>query len=122
MDCTDIFKGGHGPTTENPVFKVVVCAMTDEAINAYKNSDDEKVDVTLTLNGHELDVRRVFQIMHDTYEKQVADKAKQLVKEKFVDLYDMISDLESRIMPEIDSRLEDWEKTYSLESVALITV
>ena len=111
MDCTDIFKGGNSPDEENPVFQMVVCALTEEAIDAYKGSGEgDKVDVTLTLNGHELDVRYAFQSLFDAFDNAVAQKAKSLVRERFRDVNDLLYDLENRINPEIESRLEEWEK------------
>jgi len=68
------------------------------------------IDVKLTVNGVELDLKAFVDYWQSQVHELITERAKELVKEKFVDLTNLVCDLEERIKPEIDKRLEDWEK------------
>jgi hypothetical protein len=77
-----------------------------------KTESGIECDVKLTVNGIEIDLESFIEHWQSQVHRMIKEEAIELVKEKFADLNDMLYDLEERIKPEIENRLEDWEKEY----------
>jgi len=70
----------------------------------------EEVDIQLTIGGVEIDFKKVVDLWQGQVKRMVREEAEEIVKGKFVDVQDILEDLERRLEPEIKSRLDDWEK------------
>lgn len=78
-----------------------------------KNWDENKnviLDVKLTINGIEIDVKKFMDLWQDNVIRLVEDKAKSFLSDKFNDIQYKLNDLNERVESEIEQRLEDWEK------------
>jgi hypothetical protein len=75
-----------------------------------KTKDDNILDIMLTVNGHELNFESFVKRWQKQVHELIAKEAKDLVEEKFAYISDLVYELTERIKPEIDKRLEDWEK------------
>lgn len=67
-------------------------------------------DMKLTVNNHELDLQLFLEHWQSQIARMIKEKAKEIIKEKFRDMDEILYDLEERLKPEIEKRLEDWEK------------
>ncbi len=72
------------------------------------------LDLKLTLGDHEIDLNSYFKRWQTGVQERIMERAKNLVLDKFVDLEEMVCDLKERLEPEIEKRLEDWEKECEL--------
>jgi len=77
-----------------------------------KTPDGVVVDVKLTVNGIEIDLKSFVDYWQSQVDSIITSKARELINDKFADLNDMFYDLEERLRPEIDKRLDDWEKEF----------
>jgi hypothetical protein len=66
--------------------------------------DSRRLDVKVTINGVEVPVREVFSILGEHYEAvmdqlaaKIEDRARELIKEKYNDVYSALQDLEKRM-------------------------
>jgi len=88
------------------------------SINESEISDQLKktkeVEVTLTIGGFPVDLRAFVdqwqKQVNDEYKKRIKDKATELFDSKFMDVRELLTDLEERLEKEVEERLEDWEK------------
>jgi len=67
-------------------------------------------DLILTANGHEIDIQAFVDHWESQVDRIIEEKAQELLSERFREISDLLVDLEERIKPEINKRLEDWEK------------
>jgi len=78
-----------------------------------KEGDTKKgiiCDIKMTINGNDIDIRSFIDHWQSQFNKIVIRNAKDLINEKFDNVIDMLYDLKERVEPEIEKRLEDWEK------------
>lgn len=68
-----------------------------------------ELDVVMTVNGREVDIKDFV----DHWQSEVSDiikaEVKKVIDQRFNDVSEMLFDLQERVKPEIQSRLEDWE-------------
>ena len=67
-------------------------------------------DLVLTANGHEIDIQDFVDHWQSQVDRIIEEKAQELLSDRFREISDLLVDLEERIKPEINKRLEDWEK------------
>lgn len=93
---------------------VVVSCLTDtvarEKIAENRTKDGLICEIKLTINGHELDLQSFAEHWQSQVSRMIKDRAMEIVKEKFDDVGEILYDLEERLKPEIEKRLEDWER------------
>ena len=79
-----------------------------------KNTIDKEVicDLKLTINGHELDIKSFVEHWESQVDRMIRGAALDVVRDRFRDVTDIKDNLEERLMPEIEKRLEDWEKEH----------
>lgn len=85
-------------------------AFAEQLLKEGKTEDGVVVDVKLIVNGVELDLKEFVDYWQSQVHNIITERAKELMNLKFANLTDLVSDLEERLKPEIDKRLEDWEK------------
>lgn len=72
------------------------------------------VDLKLTMNDIELDlesyIERWDKSVDEYMDKKLTKRAIDFMDGKFIEVEDLLEDLKDRIKPEIENRLEDWEK------------
>ena len=92
---------------------VVISCLTDtitKELMAGRTKKGVVCDIKLTVAGHELDFRALIERWQKQISRMVKEKAAEIVKEKFSDIYDTLADLEDRLKTEVEKRLEDWER------------
>ena len=67
-------------------------------------------DIKLTIDGHNVNLEKFIDLWQNHVNRIIAEKAADLLKEKFVDVQNMLTDLEERVSIEIKKRPEDWER------------
>lgn len=67
-------------------------------------------EVKMTVNGHEVDLESFINYWQSEVRFMISKEAEKLVSEKFMNVSNILSDLEERVKPEIKNWLEDWEK------------
>ena len=112
----DLGKEIKGDRTSRSIISSIVLngmkgAVLDQVIEVYKENDGV-VDITLTIEGHELDVKSYCEFWQSQVRRMIKEEAKKITDElfSFNDIDDLIYDLKHRLKDEIDKRLEDWEK------------
>ena len=60
-------------------------------------NEDKTIEVHFTVGGVELDFNNVANRIEELFDKAVADKAKELLNEKYADLFIEIDDIRERI-------------------------
>lgn len=81
-----------------------------EFIESKKVEGDYVFDVKLTVDDTEVDLNGFIEHWQQQVKQAIEEKAREFVADKFADVYYILNDLENRIKPEIEKRLEDWEK------------
>jgi hypothetical protein len=83
----------------------------DEILDVYKENDGI-VDITLTIEGHEIDVKGFVDFWQSQVRRMIKEPAKMITDEMFgfEEIDELIYDLKDRLQSEINNRLEDWEK------------
>jgi len=82
--------------------------ITNDITNETKG--DLFLDIILSVNGHELNFEFFVKHWQEQVHEVISQEAKDLVEEKFRYVSDLVDELAERIKPEIEKRLEDWEK------------
>lgn len=86
-------------------------SILEKLIEKRKKAKDGVIcEVKLTVDGYELNIQSLVKHWDDQMTRMVKEKAVEIVKEKFADIYDILADLEDRLKIEVEKRLEDWEK------------
>lgn len=85
-------------------------SVAEQMIKNGTTNEGVVIDVKITANGIELDLKEFIDYWQSQVDRIIHEKAAELVREKFADINDMLYDLEQRMEPEIEKRLEDWEK------------
>ena len=67
-------------------------------------------EIKLTVEGEEIDLQSFVDYWQNQVEEMITKQAKELMRDKFIDIQDLFTDLEGRLKEEINNRLEDWEK------------
>jgi len=67
-------------------------------------------DLVLTANGYDIDLQAFVDHWQSQVDRIIEEKAEELLADRFREIQDMLTTLEERIKPEINKRLEDWEK------------
>jgi len=67
-------------------------------------------EVNFFIDGIEIDLLKLITEWEKQVDRMVAKEAKELVRSQFVDISNLLYDLEGSLKVEIDKRLEDWEK------------
>lgn len=70
------------------------------------------LDVVLTVNGKEVDLAHFVEHWQSQVGSLLTAEVARVIDEKFSDIEDLLCDLKARIEPEIDKRMEKWEKQY----------
>lgn len=94
----------------NVVISCLTNTVTTELIKTGTTGDGIVCDLKLTVNEHELDFRALIERWQNQISRMVKEKAKEIVEEKFRDIDELFYDLEERLKPEIEKRMEDWER------------
>lgn len=94
----------HGLSNALPDFKEFSAAM-----DKFDTEDGIVAGIELKIAGVEIDFSQLCEDWESDMNRLVKKQAEKLVSEKFQDLETMLMDLEQRIKPEIEKRLEDWE-------------
>jgi hypothetical protein len=81
----------------------------NDVLKSYKDNDGY-LDIKLTIEGHEIDFRAFCERWQSDIRRQIKEKAKELVNLNFIDMYDVLYDLEQRMKEEVAKRMEEWEK------------
>ena len=94
---------------------IILDTLTSSIIKELKGNPKEGgtvADVRLTIDGHELNLESFCKHWQSQVHRMIKEEAVEIVQDKcsFSDIYDLLYDLEERIKPEINKRLEDWEK------------
>ena len=92
------------------VLSCLTHAMTKELIEAGKTEGGIICEIKFTIDGHELDFRALIERWQNQISRRVKEKAKEIITEKFRDIDEIFYDLEERLKPEIEKRIEDWER------------
>lgn len=88
----------------------------EEIANSPSYSETGELDVTLTIEGHEVNFISFIEHWQSQVDQMIQEEAKEIVVTKFQDLADMAVDLSSRIAEEVNNRMEDWEEPYVVQS------
>lgn len=88
----------------------------DEILDIYKENDGI-VDITLTIEGHEIDVKGFVDFWQSQVRRMIREEAHSLTCElfSFDEIDELIEDLRDRLQTEVNNRLEDWEKEVDLD-------
>lgn len=92
-----------------------------EIVNSMTYNEEQIVDVTLTINGVELDIEDVLTRLYDMYDYNVANAAKRMFKEvvseKISSITDALNEIESKAESINDSMSWDslWNEGYFKE-------
>lgn len=81
----------------------------DNILETYKKNDGV-IDITLTVEGHEVDLKAYIDFWQSQVRRMIREKAQRLVDTKMFDIGDLLHDLEERLKEEVNKRLEDWER------------
>jgi len=73
-------------------------------------SEDTTLEIKLTVNDIEIDVKSFVENWQKQVKGMIAENAKELQKEAFGDINELLYELEGRLKEEVDARMEDWEK------------
>ncbi len=84
-------------------------AVLDHVREVYEENDGV-VDITLTIEGHELDVKSYCEFWQSQVRRMIKEEAEALVELKVGDVTEMLYELEQRLKAEVHKHLEDWEK------------
>jgi len=93
---------------------VVLSCLTDTTIRnliaAGRTEAGIVCEIKLMIDDHELDLASFLKHWQSQVSRMVKEKAIEIMKEKFGDIYDTLADLEDRLKVEVEKRLEDWER------------
>ena len=85
-----------------------------------KDKKDRSVEVKMTVDGHEVNVKKVIDNFDGQFDRMVKEKALKIFNKKFESIFtdkilnieEVIEDLKSRLDEEVEKRMADWEKEY----------
>lgn len=105
------------------VISCLTNAITTELIKARTTGKDIVCEIKLVVDDHELDlhafVERWQNQVSRTIKEKIKEKATKIIEEKFRDIDEIFYDLKERLKPEIEKRIEDWEREADEESERL---
>lgn len=114
---------------ESLIGHIVLHCMTTALMDQIHTRDDFGssegivMDVVLTVDGHELDLKKFVDHwqnqIEDIINKEVKERQKAIFHEKFDKVSDLLTDLEERVEEEIEKRLDDWEVDQKLEEMGV---
>ena len=83
----------------------------DKILETYKENDGV-IDITLTVEGHEVDLKAYINFWQSQVRRMIREEAHSLTNElfSFDEIDELIEDLKDRLQSEVNKRLEDWEK------------
>jgi hypothetical protein len=104
-------------TDRTLISHIILNCMTDTLMKLVKNTrvdGDLMMDVILSINGHELDLEKFMKHWQSQVNHMIKEEAREMQKEKMGDMFmeveDLLTDLQGRLDEEVDKRLEDWER------------
>lgn len=83
----------------------------DGILETYKENDGV-IDITLTVEGHEVDLKAYIDFWQSQVRRMIVAEARKITDEMFTfhEIDELIYDLRDRLQSEVNKRLEDWEK------------
>jgi len=94
----------------NIVMTCLTETVSKELIEIGETKDGIVCDLKLTLNSHELDLQSFIKHWESQVSRMIKEEATEMISEKFNGVNDLLYDLEERLKPEIEKRMEDWER------------
>jgi hypothetical protein len=80
-----------------------------ERMKPFQTKEGIILDVKLTAGGVELDINEFCEHWQSQVSRMIDKGAQGILSDKFSDISDLLIELEERLKPELNSRVEDWE-------------
>lgn len=79
-------------------------------IDKMKKNEDGSYPLVFSVGGVELDFDNIAKRINESFSEAVTKKAKELLVEKYGDLFDALNDIQERIESQKDLFKYDWEE------------
>lgn len=97
----------HDEDSRKNLISWIIVESLPDSVGKAEDFDASNLDVKLTINGVEVDLKETFAFLESQLNKQVTDVAKELIQEKFIKLSIALDSVQESVLTSMDSLLDN---------------